>query len=56
MEWSDFFEDVKKENSIQHLVFDPITASFRNQVDLAQLRKIYGDGKTSDSSTVCTIS
>lgn len=56
VEWGDFHEDIKRENDLHNLIFDPLSASFRHQVDLVHLRKIYGDGKASDSSAVCTIS
>lgn len=55
VEWDHFHEDVKHENESHNLIFDPLSASFRNQVDMVHLRKVYGDGKGADSSAVCSI-
>lgn len=55
VEWDFFHEDIKHENDSHNLIFDPLSASFRNQVDMVNLRKIYSDGKGADSSAVCSI-
>jgi hypothetical protein len=56
VEWDLFLDAVKDENEQHTMVFDPLVAAFRRQVDIAQLRRHYGSGDGEDSSAVCNVS